>query len=260
MVPALLSVALVGFLTASVFYLLWVLAYRPALRRGGGLATAVGTLALAAATVAELATAAGPTLPTPGRVILVILLGVTVAFSLARLLRDVPLLGPALAPIATVVSFALAWRAAFPLPPPAAHSIGAVTVLHISVTIVGFLLFVPAYVLSVLFLHQEHKLKVKKHPQGRLPSLLSLEQNAWRLLFVGFPLYSLGIFLGALWQGSVEQGGVRPEHVLSLTAWLLYGYAIIQRVRTGWRGKRAAILLIGAFVATLGAVLLYMVR
>lgn len=260
MVPALLSAAFVGFAAASVAYLLWVLSYRPALRQGGGLATALGTLALAAATIAELATGAGTTLPMTGRVVLVILLGVTIAFLVARLLRDVPLLGPALAPIAAVVSFALAWRAAFPLPPPAAHSMGAVTVLHISVTIVGFLLFVPAYVLSVLFLHQEHKLKAKKHAQGRLPSLLSLEQNAWRLLFVGFPLYSLGIFLGVLWQGSLNQGGVRPEHVLSLAAWLLYGYAIVQRVRTGWRGKRAAILLIGAFVSTLGAVVLYMVR
>ncbi len=260
MVPALLSVATLGFAVASVVYLLWVLAYRPALRRAGGLATAVGTLALTAGTVAELTATPTPTLPVTGRVVLVILLGVTVAFLVARLLRDVPLLGPALAPIATVVSFALAWRGAFPLPPPAAHTMGAVTVLHISVTIVGFLLFVPAYVLSVLFLHQEHKLKVKKHPQGRLPSLLSLEQNAWRLLFVGFPLYSLGIFLGALWQGSLERGAIRPEHVLSLTAWLLYGYAIVQRLRTGWRGKRAALLLIGAFVSTLGAVLLYMVR
>jgi ABC-type uncharacterized transport system permease subunit len=53
---------------------------------------------------------------------------------------------------------------------------------------------------------------------------------------------------------------MRPQHVLAALGWGIYAHATRRRVRTGWRGRRAALELMAAFVLTLAAVLLYMMR
>ena len=81
------------------------------------------------------------------------------------------------------------------------------------------------------------------------------------LLYIGFPLYSIGILLGLLWQDSTSSATtVKPQHVIAAISWCIYAVAIYLRVRTGWRGRRAAITVMSAFVTTFAAVLLYMMR
>ncbi|MGB0589693.1 MAG: cytochrome c biogenesis protein CcsA [Myxococcota bacterium] len=260
MIASLLLASAVAFALASASFLTWLLGQDARARRGGAAATVLATGLLAGAVILEFTT---PGLLTSGpRALLVVVLSVTALFLLFRLRRDVPLAGPVITPLAAASVFALGIKV---LGGSAATGsggeLGTVTIVHIGATLMGFLLFVPAYVLSVLFLEQEYHLRSKTRAPSSLPSLLKLETASWQLIYLGFPLFSIGILLGFIWQESVGTGlELRPQHVLAALGWSVYAHATWRRVRTGWRGRRAALELMAGFVLTLAAVLLYTMR
>lgn len=169
-----------------------------------------------------------------------------------------PLLGPVTSAMVGTVALALALQAAFP-PVAARVPVTPVTVLHIAATLIGYLLFAPAFVLGNLYIGQSWRIKTKQPSSTRLPPLGTLEATAWRLLTVGFVLYTLGIVGGWLSTESTHQD-FRPRHVLAAIAWLIYAVALVRRYTSGWRGVRAAVALLAGFVVTSGAVLLYVLR
>ncbi|MFO0747610.1 MAG: cytochrome c biogenesis protein CcsA [Myxococcota bacterium] len=171
---------------------------------------------------------------------------------------DFPLLGPVTAALVAMVALALGLHDLFPTP-PGPHTVHAVTIIHVAATMVGFLLFVPAFVLSTLYVAQSWRIKTKQSSNPRLPSLVTLEITSWRLLTMGFVLYTLGIVGGALSSESSSLG-IRPQHVLSAISWLIYAVALWRRYLGGWSGVRAAVTLLAGFVWTSGAVLLYVLR
>ncbi|MCB9729306.1 MAG: cytochrome c biogenesis protein CcsA [Deltaproteobacteria bacterium] len=261
MTSNLLTAAAASFGLAAASFMAWLVRYDERWRARGAWATFLGTLLLLGATVVELLVAVTPALPLGPRVLLLLIFGVCAVFLTSRLRRDLPLAGPVVAPLAASITFALAVKATRGSLPDSTTLMGAVTALHIGATLLGFLLFAPAYVFSVLFLDQEYRLRTKTRGSALLPSLLGSEQLAWRLVFVGFPLYSVGVLLGFVWQeraGPVS--GWRPEHFLAAVSWGLYAYLTARRLRTGWRGRRAALVMQVAFVVTLAAVLLYVMR
>ncbi len=256
-----LMAAAVAFGVAAAAFLAWLVRYEVAWRGRGAWATFAGTLLLLAGTVSELGLTQAPTLPFGPRVLLLLTFGVSAVFLTSRLRKDLPVAGPVVAPLAAAITFALAVKAGRGALPDTGAAMGAVTAVHIGATLLGFLLFAPAYVLSVLFLDQEYRLRTKTRGSALLPSLLGSEQLAWRLVFVGFPLYSVGVLLGFVWQ---ERAGLlvgwRPEHVLAAASWALYAYLTGRRLKTGWRGRHAAVVMQVAFMATLASVLLYVMR
>lgn len=169
-----------------------------------------------------------------------------------------PLLGPVTSAMVGTVALAMALHAAFPAT-GARGPVSAVTVLHIAATLVGYLLFAPAFVLGNLYIGQSWRLKTKQPSSTRLPPLGTLEATAWRLLTVGFVLYTLGIVGGWLSTESAHQA-IRPQHVMAALAWLIYAVALVRRYASGWRGVRPAVALLAGFVVTSGAVLLYVLR
>ncbi len=258
----LLVPAAAAFAVASALFLSWLLRFQQGSRRAGATATIVATVLLIGAIVAELGGLTAPTLGGGPRVLLLVVGGVCVLFLISRLRTDMPLAGPVIAPLAAAATFALAVKSGAGLGPHpvGASSLGVITIVHIGTTLLGFVCFLPAYILSVLFLDQEYRLRMKRPPRGGVPSLLKMEQLAWRLVFVGFPLLSVGILLGLVWS---EQAGTlepKPQHLLAVTAWGIYGYATARRLKSGWRGRRAALTLMAAFVLTLAAVILYTMR
>lgn len=262
MTPTVLIAAAAAYAVASAFFLAWLVRYEPRARRSGALVTVAATALAGVAVVTELGGLAGPpALRVGAQVMLLLVFGVSLLFLASRLRTDMPVAGPVVAPLAAAVVFVLAVKAVRGDLPPSGDALGAITAIHIGATLLGFLLFVPAYVLSVLFLHQQYHLKTKTRGAGNLPSLLRLEAMSWRLLFIGFPLYSVGILLGFVWQERAgPAAGPRPEHVLSAVSWLVYAYATYRHLKTGWRGRRAALTLMAAFVVTLAAVMLYVMR
>jgi len=119
--------------------------------------------------------------------------------------------------------------------------------VHVATAIVAYGSFTIAFAAALLFLVQPES--------GRwgLPKPQILDEIGYRAIVVGFPFLTLTIVLGALW-ADVAWGrywGWDPKETASLVTWFIYGAYLHARVMRGWRGRKAAILLIVGFGATL---------
>jgi ABC-type uncharacterized transport system permease subunit len=136
--------------------------------------------------------------------------------------------------------------------------------VHIGASIMGFLCFLGAFFISVIYVIQEYRLKRKKIIQGKyswLPSLVRLDTIVFKMITVGFVLFSIGILLGTVW--SLFGNGshlFQPQHLFSIFAWLIYGFLIYMRIHKGIQGEKCAVLTIAAFLMTLVVVLIYLLR
>lgn len=119
--------------------------------------------------------------------------------------------------------------------------------VHVAVAIVAYGSFTVAFAAAILYLIQ---------PEGGrwgLPKPEVLDEIGYRSIVVGFPFLTLTIILGAVW-ADVAWGSYwswDPKETASLVTWLIYGAYLHARVVRGWRGERAAWLLILGFAATL---------
>jgi cytochrome c-type biogenesis protein CcsB len=86
-----------------------------------------------------------------------------------------------------------------------------------------------------------------------LPKPQVLDEIGYHAVVVGFPFLTLTIILGAVW-ADVAWGSYwswDPKETASLVTWFIYGAYLHARVMRGWRGSRAAWLLVLGFEATL---------
>jgi cytochrome c-type biogenesis protein CcsB len=118
---------------------------------------------------------------------------------------------------------------------------------HVAVAIVAYGTFSVAFAGAVLYLIQPFF--------GRLPLPRAevLDEISYRAVVIGFPFLTLTIVLGAVW-ANVAWGTYwswDPKETASLVTWLIYGAYLHARVVRGWRGQRAAWLLVLGFAATL---------
>jgi ABC-type transport system involved in cytochrome c biogenesis permease subunit len=119
--------------------------------------------------------------------------------------------------------------------------------VHVAVAIVAYGSFTVGFAAAVLHLVQ---------PEGGrwgLPRPAVLDEVGYRAIVVGFPFLTLTIALGAVW-AEVAWGRYwawDPKETASLVTWLIYGAYLHARLVRGWRGRRAAILLVVGFAATL---------
>ncbi|HZP57392.1 MAG TPA: cytochrome c biogenesis protein CcsA, partial [Dehalococcoidia bacterium] len=70
---------------------------------------------------------------------------------------------------------------------------------------------------------------------------------------VGFPMLALGIALGAWWANSAwgRYWGWDPKETSALVTWLIYAGYLHARGLRGWKGKRAAGILVVGYVGVL---------
>ena len=135
--------------------------------------------------------------------------------------------------------------AADPLVPALQNSL--LLTVHVAVAIVAYGAFAVAFAAAILFLIQS------RFAARRLPNAQLLDDISYRATLVGFPFLTLVIVLGALW-AEVAWGRYwswDPKETASLVTWLICGAYLHARVVRGWRGERAAFLLMAVFVATL---------
>ncbi len=119
--------------------------------------------------------------------------------------------------------------------------------VHVAVAVIAYGAFAVGFAAAVLYL---------VHPDnGRwpLPSRELLDNLSYRATLIGFPFLTLTIILGALW-ADVAWGRYwswDPKESASLVTWLVCGAYLHARAARGWRGQRAALLLMVVFAATL---------
>ncbi len=119
--------------------------------------------------------------------------------------------------------------------------------VHVAVAIVAYGSFSIAFGAALLFLIQ---------PAGGrlgLPKPAVLDEIAYKAVVIGFPFLAATLVLGAIW-ADVAWGrywGWDPKETASLVTWLIYATYLHARVVRGWTGRRAAVLLLIGFAATL---------
>ena len=119
--------------------------------------------------------------------------------------------------------------------------------VHVAVAIVAYGSFTIAFAAALLYLIQP--------ATGRwgLPKPEVLDEIGYRAIVIGFPFLTLTVVLGAVWADTpgAPTGAGTPKETASLVTWLIYGAYLHARVVRGWRGNRAAWLLLLGFAATL---------
>jgi len=124
--------------------------------------------------------------------------------------------------------------------------------VHVFLSFMGNGMFAVAFSAAIMYLIQENQIKKKKLGSfyTRLPSLETLDTVNHYSLMYGFPLITLGMITGAIYAQYVLGKYWRwdPKEVWSLITWLFYATLLHQRLTVGWRGRRAAIMSIIAFL------------
>ena len=127
---------------------------------------------------------------------------------------------------------------------------------HVGTMMLSYSILSVSFGAAVLYLVQGERRRPDGRPSGRfarLPAAETLEEVGYRSVLVGFPLMALGIALGAYWGSSAwgRYWGWDPKETSALVTWLVYAGYLHARGMRGWRGRRAAWLLIGGFAAVL---------
>lgn len=150
---------------------------------------------------------------------------------------------------------------------PVGDAVEGLTVLgrvHIMLATVGVGVFALASALAAIYLLEERSLKQKKFDAVAFTSkgapLESLDRLIHRLVWVGFPLFTVAMVLGVIWTARRGVDWGRPEYLIAAVTWLVFAGLLVTRSAYGWRGRRSARLTLVGFAAALIVLAIYLVR
>lgn len=122
-------------------------------------------------------------------------------------------------------------------------------VLHVGLVLAAFAGFTLAAALSALYLWQERRLK--RHESSilrvRAPALSRLDEVAARTIAFALPALTLGIAVGIA-RLRDRGGGFDVLMAVTIVTWAVYAASLALRYLAGWRGRRAAYLVLAGFV------------
>ncbi|MEV6911724.1 c-type cytochrome biogenesis protein CcsB [Amycolatopsis sp. NPDC051071] len=128
-------------------------------------------------------------------------------------------------------------------------------IIHVSAAIIGSGVFLVPGVASVLYLfraaHDDNPAKFAKFGP-KLPTADVLDRIAYRTTIFAFPVFTFGVLCGAVWAEAAwgRFWGWDPKETVAFVAWVVYAAYLHSRATAGWRGKRAAIINVVGFSAT----------
>ena len=82
-----------------------------------------------------------------------------------------------------------------------------------------------------------------------LPDPRKLEDITYRVIIAGWPLLTIGIFMGGMWakESWGRFWGWDPKETWALITWTVYAGYLHTRITLGWAGKRPAVIAVFAF-------------
>ncbi len=150
---------------------------------------------------------------------------------------------------------------------PAGHAREDLTTLgrvHISLATIGVGIFALASALSAIYLAENRALKKKNFDglafKDRGAPIEALDRLSHRLIWIGFPIFTVSLVLGAVWTSKLGQSLDRIEYPLAAVTWLAFATLLVARQIYGWRGRRAALLTLQGFACALVVLLIYLAR
>jgi ABC-type uncharacterized transport system permease subunit len=152
------------------------------------------------------------------------------------------------------------------LTPAGAHveQLGMLGKIHISLATIGVGVFALASALSAIYLVEDRALRKRRFDTAAFKSggapLEPIERLSHRLIWVGFPIFTVALVLGAVWTSRLGESLDRPEYPLAAVTWMTYAALLVARQIYGWRGRRAARLTLVGFAAALAVLVIYLVR
>lgn len=133
--------------------------------------------------------------------------------------------------------------------------------LHIGALFLSLGLIFVAFIVGIIFIYIEKRLKGKRTIKGfwkDMPSILLLDKINSGCVLSAFPLYTLGILTGLFWSGPVY-GHIfsgDPKEFISLIIWLLMAILFHNRLAKGWKGRKPALFVIIIFTLSLLSILM----
>ena len=144
------------------------------------------------------------------------------------------------------------------------ESLSSLGRIHIVLATVGVAIFALASVLSAIYIAEDRALKKKNFDgaafkDGGAP-IEALDRISHRLIWVGFPIFTIALVLGAVWVSRLGESLARIEYVLAAITWIAFATLIVARQIYGWRGRRAARLTLEGFASALAVLVIYLIR
>jgi cytochrome c-type biogenesis protein CcsB len=129
---------------------------------------------------------------------------------------------------------------------------------HVITCFLGYAAFAVACGISIMYLIKEKQEGPTSNAAAggiiaMFPSIKILDDLNYRAIMIGFPLLTLGIITGAAWANYAwgTYWSWDPKETWSLIVWFVYAAFLHARITRGWVGRRAAILSIVGFAATI---------
>ncbi len=136
--------------------------------------------------------------------------------------------------------------------------------VHISLATLGVGIFALASALSAIYLAEDRALRKKNFDalsfRDRGAPLESLDRLSHRLVWAGFPIFTISLVLGAVWTARLGENLARLEYALAAVTWVAFAALLVARQIFGWRGRRAAKLTLEGFAAALAVIAIYLIR
>lgn len=136
--------------------------------------------------------------------------------------------------------------------------------VHVLLATVGVGIFALASALSAIYLAENRALKKKNFDgfafKDRGAPIEALDRLSHRLIWIGFPIFTVSLVLGAVWTSKLGQSLDRIEYPLAAVTWLAFATLLVARQIYGWRGRRAALLTLQGFACALVVLLIYLAR
>ena len=131
--------------------------------------------------------------------------------------------------------------------PDGAYS-SAFLVLHVGLVLAAFAGFTVSAGIASLYLWQERRLKLRRAGAllGRAPSLVQLDRLEGRVIAFAVPALTAGIVAGFV-RLRAHGGSVDALIVVTVLTWALFSGSLVLRHAYGWRGRRAAYLVLAGF-------------
>lgn len=122
-------------------------------------------------------------------------------------------------------------------------------VAHVLLSVLAYGVMMIAACQALLLAIQNRQLHLKKTTGliNVLPSMQSMEQMLFELLWAGFILLSLSILSGALYVENLFAQHLAHKTILTLLAWLVSAILLWGHHISGWRGATAVRLTLSAF-------------